>query len=176
MYIISWVIITNIMLINLMIALFSDTYSKLIQMGNGLFLIEIINVRSSLQFDSEYGGLIILPFPLHVIAFPLVIPYLLIKNKRFNDIVSGILYFFYISILIMPFVIIVSPIFTSLAYIKCILNKLYLIIYARSLNQRIGKFFMLLLFISIGPLFLSVQNIFDIVKFVVYCCKSEKSL
>jgi hypothetical protein len=44
-YLMLWLVVTNIMLLNLLIAMFSNTYNQLEQEGNGLFLIEIINNR-----------------------------------------------------------------------------------------------------------------------------------
>jgi hypothetical protein len=44
LYLVLWIVISNIMLFNLLIALFSDTYNKLINIGEGLFLIEMIEI------------------------------------------------------------------------------------------------------------------------------------
>jgi hypothetical protein len=44
-YLITWIIITNIMILNLLIALFSDSYNNLIKEGNGILLKEIVDLR-----------------------------------------------------------------------------------------------------------------------------------
>jgi uncharacterized membrane protein len=44
-YIFTWIIITNIMILNLLIALFSDSYNSLIKEGNGILLKEIVDLR-----------------------------------------------------------------------------------------------------------------------------------
>lgn len=83
-YLVLWLIISNIMLLNLLVAMFNNTYAKLVQKGNGLFLIEIINIRPQMLYDEYYSGLVNSPFPFNAFNIFLIIPYFFVKSRRYN--------------------------------------------------------------------------------------------
>jgi len=126
-YLITWLVLSNIMLLNLMIALFSDTYSKLQKVGEGLYLIEIIEVSPEKRYDEFYSGLISCPYPFTVLLLPLLPFYACLKNKRFNELVLRIEHGIVVFCVVIPFALILSPFALVIAYIKCVFNKLSLI-------------------------------------------------
>jgi len=126
-YIIAWVVLSNIMLINLMIAVFSDTYSRLKKVGEGLYLIEIIEMSPEMKYDKYYSGLVSYPFPLNgilILFFPI---YLFVKNEKFNTLVLKIGHSLSVCCVMIPASLLFAPIAVTLAYCKCLLNKFTLI-------------------------------------------------
>ena len=92
------VIIVNILLmLNLVIAIMSDTYSQLSEVKLGLYLQGIVESIPSYKNDKRYGGLICMTPPFNIFAYFLLPVYHWTKDKdklaRFNDRVCRITYF-----------------------------------------------------------------------------------
>jgi hypothetical protein len=115
-----------ILLLNFVIALMSDTYSKLSEVKLGLYSQGIIEAIPSYKNDKYYGGLIVMIPPLNVIAFLLLPCYLGIGNKKhlekFNKLVCWTIY--------LPYGIVMTIIFSvgalslmPFAWIKVIVHK-----------------------------------------------------
>ena len=69
-----------ILLINLVIALMSDTYTKLTDVKLGLYSQGIIEAIPCYKNNKYYGGLIVMIPPLNVLSFLLLPCYLGIRN------------------------------------------------------------------------------------------------
>ena len=77
-----YMLVTTIVLINLLIAMMSDTYSGLAEVKVGLYWALVINEMPKLAYDKHYGALSIFPFPFAWLSF-LSMPFLiLIKHKQ----------------------------------------------------------------------------------------------
>ena len=77
------VILCNLLLmLNLVIAIMSDTYAKLSQVQLGLYSVGIIEAIPSYKNDKRYGGLIVMTPPISLFAYPLWPAYHCIKNKE----------------------------------------------------------------------------------------------
>ena len=81
-----WLIVSNIMLLNLVIAMFSNTYDKLYQIGDGIFLKEVLDNRDMLKYDEMFGSLILVPYPFNIVFFPFHIALVMTRSKFFNEV------------------------------------------------------------------------------------------
>jgi len=86
-----------LLLLNLVIAIMSDTYANLADVKLGLYSQGIIEAMPSYKFDKHYGGLICMIPPFNILAFLLLPIYSCIGNKerleRFNKVVCKTIYF-----------------------------------------------------------------------------------
>lgn len=73
-YIMAIVITFNILILNLIIAILSNTYNMFDTKSTGLYLSKILNARDDMQFDENYGAFLLTMVPLNVIILPFV-PY-----------------------------------------------------------------------------------------------------
>lgn len=67
-YLALFLIISLIMLLNLLIAILSTTYSFYESRGRGLYLQEILGLWEDVQYGGDRGFLVIRTFPLHPLA------------------------------------------------------------------------------------------------------------
>lgn len=91
-FLMSYLIISNIVLLNFIIAVISNTYTNLRSVSNSLYLNEIIKARNIFEYDKYYSGLVSLPPPLNfllILVFPF---YCCIKSERLNNFVLHVSY------------------------------------------------------------------------------------
>jgi len=73
-----------LLLLNLLIAIMSETYIRLSKLKSGLLHMKIINVMPVYKYEKTYSCLISAPAPLNVLSF-LVLPYFMFnKNVKRN--------------------------------------------------------------------------------------------
>lgn len=172
-YQIIWVIFSNVLILNLLIAMFSSTYSKLVGESVGIYLMEIIKSRPRYLQDPHYSGLIFIPFPLSAILIPLIPLYIVIKNKTFNSIVITFEFILIYMTFSLPILLVGSALGTVLAYLRALLNKLQLIC-RKTKNVSTGrKVFNFVWFTLFGPILLIINNLFDLVKYSYFIFKPE---
>jgi hypothetical protein len=75
------VTINMILMLNLVIAILSETYSRLAPDRLGLYYDGLIASMPGYQFDERFGILILLPPPFNVLALPFVPIFLCFMNK-----------------------------------------------------------------------------------------------
>jgi hypothetical protein len=73
----SIVITFNILILNLIIAILSNTYNQFDTKSTGLYLSKILNARDEMTADENYGAFLLTMSPLNLIVLPFV-PYALI--------------------------------------------------------------------------------------------------
>lgn len=76
-----FVIINLLILLNVVIAMMTDTYSLMSSVRKGLYNYNIVKATYSYKLDSQYGGLILLPPPLCIISFLTIPIYWRIKDS-----------------------------------------------------------------------------------------------
>ena len=117
---------TLLLMVNLVIAIMSDTYARLSEVQLGLYSVGIIEVFPSYRYDKFYGGLIVMTPPLNVLAYFLWPLYHNIKDKKllakFNKKVGIIFYFPFACVFTLVFGI-SSLIMAPFAWVKVILLK-----------------------------------------------------
>lgn len=87
-YIIAIVVTFNILILNLIIAILSNTYNLFDTKSTGLYLSKILQARDDMQFDENYGALLLCMAPLNCIVLPFVPQALFMKpTPRMNSFV-----------------------------------------------------------------------------------------
>lgn len=81
-FILTAVIINCIVLLNFIIAILADTYSKLMVQKLGIYYDGIIARIPVYKYDSLYGGLIVGPPPSNVLAIFMIPFYIFVKDKK----------------------------------------------------------------------------------------------
>lgn len=71
-YIIGIVVTFNILILNLIIAILSNTYNMFDTKSTGLYLSKILMARDEMQFDENYGAFLLTMAPLNCIVLPFV--------------------------------------------------------------------------------------------------------
>ena len=111
-YLIIFLILSNIILLNFVIAILSNTYNQYKNLNLALYHIEVIKARNSFEPDDTYMSIISLFSPLNYLFLP-VIPFVIfLKNKVLNSVLLQIAYlpvmligtllFFVFSMLLYP--------------------------------------------------------------------------
>lgn len=80
-YILFYVFLNVLVLINVIIAMMSDTYTLMISVRRGLYNYKIMEYSVAYKLDKYYGGLILMSFPLAPVSFCLLPYYALVKDK-----------------------------------------------------------------------------------------------
>jgi hypothetical protein len=71
-YTIAIVVTFNILILNLIIAILSNTYNQFDTKSTGLYLSKILNARDEMTFDEHYGAILLSMTPLNVGVLPFV--------------------------------------------------------------------------------------------------------
>lgn len=72
------------MLLNLLIAILSATYSYFEGRGRGLYLQEILKIWEDVQYGGNRGFYVIRTFPFHLITVPFI-PFFACCNKKMRS-------------------------------------------------------------------------------------------
>jgi len=75
----SIVITFNILILNLIIAILSNTYNQFDTKSTGLYLSKILNARDEMMADDHYGAFLLTMSPLNLVVLPFV-PYGLFRK------------------------------------------------------------------------------------------------
>jgi hypothetical protein len=78
-YTIAIVITFNILILNLIIAILSNTYNMFDTKSTGLYLSKILNARDEMTYDENYGAFLFTMTPLNFVILPFV-PYDIFKK------------------------------------------------------------------------------------------------
>ena len=124
---IAIVVTFNILILNLIIAILSNTYNQFDTKSTGLYLSKILNARDDMTFDDHYGAIILSMTPLNALVLPVVPFALFVKpSVQINQVLMiaqyavliVIIYFIFLagSLVMLPF-----------AYLKSISVKAHLI-------------------------------------------------
>lgn len=74
------VLLNMILMLNLVIAILSETYARLAPQKTGLYYDGLIASLPRYQYDNLFGVLILLPPPFNLISCPFILIFLCIKN------------------------------------------------------------------------------------------------
>lgn len=134
-YLFIVVLLFNILVLNLIIAILSNTFNMFEPKSKGLYLSKILSVRPTMSYDERFGALLIglPPFNCHLI---LSVPVFLIMDRpeKFNSFLVGIQHFLLIVVyLILFFTICVALI--PFAYLKALIFKFSVIVDGKSAKE-----------------------------------------
>ena len=80
-YIIFCLLVNSIIMVNFIIAILADTYTKLTAQSLGLYYDGLIAQIPLYEDDNLYGGLIVGVPPFHMFALPMIPFYLIVKDE-----------------------------------------------------------------------------------------------
>ena len=117
--------INMLLLLNLVIAIMSDTYSRFAEVNVGLYAQGIIEAMPSYKNDKRYGGLICMTPPFNILSWFILPIYHCRERKNlqsFNSKVSKCTYFPLACIFTLAFFM-SSLVLTPFAWIKVVIHK-----------------------------------------------------
>lgn len=131
LFITGALLINNIVLLNFIIAILADTYSKLNEDSLGIYYDGIIARIPIYEDDDRYGGLIVGTPPFNILSIPMIPFYLLVKDedklRKGNDILVKIM-FAPLALAILLLFMALNLLLLPLAYLAAILKKVKLIL------------------------------------------------
>lgn len=74
-----------VLLLNLLIAMFSNTYQRIYENENAIRLSRILEMKNHLSYDPIIGAVTATFFPINVILIPAILPLIIIKNRKLNE-------------------------------------------------------------------------------------------
>jgi len=165
-YVMIIVITFNILILNLIIAILSNTYNMFDTKSTGLYLSKILNSRDEMTYDENYGAFLLTMTPLNIVTLPFV-PYALFKkpSKEMNTMITVLQYSFLIVIIYLMFLV-GSIIMTPFAFLKSLSVKIQDVLSVKAdPKEQIKKGMMLLMFLAIGIPILIVNLLADFYYF-----------
>jgi hypothetical protein len=165
-YVMIIVITFNILILNLIIAILSNTYNMFDTKSTGLYLSKILNSRDEMTYDENYGAFLLTMTPLNIVTLPFV-PYALFKkpSKEMNTMITVLQNSFLIVIIYLMFLV-GSIIMTPFAFLKSLSVKIQDVLSVKAdPKEQIKKGMMLLMFLAIGIPILIVNLLADFYYF-----------
>ena len=171
-FVMSFVFLNILILLNVVIAMMADTYAAMTSFKQGIYNHNILKTAPSYKLDKRYGGLTILSGPGALISFLAMPFYVFIKDrKRLESFNKGFYVGVYtiISLIISTIFLALSFICLPFAYLKTCAHKIKL--------WQIGNItvceaiFYILLGLPMGL----AQNFFDLWAFLKSSWKMEKA-
>ena len=168
-YLSVFLICSLILLLNLLIAILSTTYSYYETRGRGLYLQEILNIWEDVQYGGNRGFLVVRTFPFHVLSL-IFIPFFCCcksnkKRRAFDNFLQNLQFIPTIMVHLIV-VTILSAFLLVFAYIKLVFHSVLAINRYRG-RQRCLRAFMLVANILLGVPLLAIRLFIDML-FLVY--------
>jgi len=144
------VVMFSLLILNLIIAILSNTYNIFDPKSNGLFLSKILASRDELQYDENYGAFLTSLTPLNFITLPFV-PFAVLQkaNPIMNNIVMQLQYIMLMSIMFVLFIG-VSAILMPFAFLKSLLLKFKLVFSQNATSDTVIKLVEFIIFFTLG--------------------------
>lgn len=84
-YLVVFIMLYFVLLLNLLIAMFSNTYQRIYENENAIRLSRILEMKNHLSYDPIIGAVTSTFFPINVIMIPAILPLIIIKNRKLNE-------------------------------------------------------------------------------------------
>lgn len=81
-----------VMLLNLLIAMFSNTYQIIYDKKESIRLRRILQMKNQLSYDPIVGSVTSTFFPINVAMIPFMIFIVVVKNKKANEMINKLQY------------------------------------------------------------------------------------
>jgi len=165
LYIMCIVITFNILILNLIIAILSNTYNMFDTKSRGLYLSKLLNSRDDMAPDDHYGAFLLTMTPLNFVVLPFVPYALFVKpSKRFNTIIM-ILQYSVLIIIIYGIFLICSILLSPFAYIRSLGIKFGRISRASTFGETLKALLEFLVFFVFGVVLLVMNYVSDFYYF-----------
>jgi len=165
-YMISIIIMFNILLMNLIIAILANTYSNFESGSTGLYLSKILSTRDEVEYDQNYGAFLSAMPPINILQLPFIVPAMSIRQGtplliQMNDYVMVSQYILFMCIFKGLFIV-VSLVLIPFAYLIGIVDKLRTLAAQKDPKSKIMNNFM---FIPFGIPILLCDFMVDLLYF-----------
>ena len=175
-----YLIIGNVLALNLLIAVLSNVYAEESIKANLLYLGQVLTQRPILEYDRDYGALTSSVPVWNITLVPAIPFYLAMKDTaRLNHV---LLHINYIPVLVIAvsFFFVVSLLLTPLAWLKGIALHGGYLFNSKLKQSTLTKITQFLIFLLFGLLIIMLNNLVDLYYFVkhLYCkdlIRKEKS-
>ena len=87
-YLTIFILIYFVLLLNLLIAMFSNTYQRIYENKNAIRLKRILDMKNHLSYDPIIGSITSTFFPINIVMLPMMLPVFFAKNKKLNEMVN----------------------------------------------------------------------------------------
>ena len=173
LYLISFLILTAILFLNLLVAILTKVYQNFESKKFVLYISEILKLRSLLGYDKKASGLISIPPPLNLL--PLIMSPLYFTRLNQAKLNTLVLHVCYIPVLLITTLIfIVFNLFIlPFAFFKGIAVKVQFLFYRKSKIKMNKRILSLLVFILFGILILLLNLCVDMVYFFKHMYQNE---
>jgi len=155
--VLSYVTLSGIILINLLIALLSNVYKNLSLEVDASHRSVLINYFRRYKWNRQYGFLLLLTTPINICNLFALFFFILLRKKYSIEILSTYITKIFYMIFYFPFMLILSIFYNIIlipfCYIKGIINTIFY--EKQSKSNFLKKIFNLINWITLGPLFLS---------------------
>ena len=159
------VVMFNILILNLIIAILSNTYNMFETKASGLFLSKILLSRDEMTFDENYGCFLLTMTPLNVVIFPFL-PYgLLTKPSPHINIMLTILQYAVFIVIIYVAFLIGSIMLMPFAFVKSAALKFKIFLAAHEPKDQIMNGLAFFGFLILGIPSLTLNLISDFFYF-----------
>ena len=169
------VVINNILLLNLLIAILASTYGLLESKKDVMYIIEILKLRSSLEYDKNCSSLVSTFPPLNFIISLFSPFFLALKNSK--PLNKFLFHLEYIPLLLLSsvFYIVMNLLLIPFAYVKGIFVNLYFIFYEEQETTLLYRVFRFISFGFFGIPILLLNFCADLIVFYIHCYQANLS-
>lgn len=167
------VILFALLILNLIIAILSNTYNIFDPKSNGLFLSKILASRDELEYDDAYGAYLASLTPLNFVTFPFV-PFAIFMpaSPRLNNFVMKLQYILLMTIMFILFIS-VSILIMPFAFLKSLYLKFYLIFESQTFSQYFIRSLNFGIFVVFGVGLMTLTFLADCIYFWINNFRQE---
>lgn len=166
-YHVVFLIINGLILVNLVVAIMSDTYARLMDVKNGIYFSGVIQAMTVYKSDKKYGAIISLIPPFNIFVVPFL-PCFIATTKpqrltAYNSVVMKIFYF-PVVVVTLVFFTVTNIALIPIAWLYSLLHKIVILVRVRSC----AAFGELILYLTLGLLFHVISIFLDMYRFFVF--------
>ena len=174
-YLISFLILTAILLLNLLVAILTSVYSRFEDKKFVLYIFEIMKLRSTMNYDKRASGLVSTCPPWNVL--PLVLSPLYFTKMNESKLNNFVLHVCYVPVLVVATVVFVAfnLVMIPFAYIKGVAIKLKLLFHRKPRAQLHRRVLSVVLFATAGGAILLMNLLVDMIFFSLNTCIKLRS-
>ena len=129
-FILVFVFLNLLILLNILIAMMADTYSLMTSVRKGLYNGNIIRAVPAYKTNKYYGGLLVLIPPFSILSFLLLPFYMCIKDKGKLQFLTNSIFmalYSFVALFLSIYYIIANLVMMPFAYLKTIAHKINLL-------------------------------------------------
>lgn len=167
MFTISVVVVFNILILNLVIAILSNTYNQFDTKSTGLYLSKILNARDEMTADDHYGAFLLTMSPLNAVVVPFV-PYAIFRkpSQKLNSFITLLQYLIFILANLLAFMV-GNTFLVPFAFFKSLMLKFKKLMGANSTKKQIVLLIYFLAYLALGLPALCLNMLVDLYYFLV---------